>query len=378
MQKFQLISKKKKIRRGILKTPHGKIHTPFFMPIATRGSVKNVSPEELRMLGAEIILSNTYHLIQRPGLAVLKKFEGLHEFMQWSGPILTDSGGYQVFSLSKRRKITNDGVTFQSEIDGSTIHLTPESVIDAQLAIGSDIIMVLDECPPHPCSYEYAKQSLATTLAWAERSKKHFEKRMKQRRVAPARRPLLFGIVQGGVYKKLRDESARALMILDFDGYAIGGLAVGEPRNVRNKVLAWNTGLLPADKPRYLMGVGKPDDITDAVQRGIDMFDCVIPTREARHGRMYVRSKKITTSAKSWYTIMNVKREKSKFDKKPIDPYCLCTTCLTFSRSYVRHLFSVKEGLAMRLTTIHNLAFYLSMMRELQKNKTLRTVEAST
>ncbi|MBI2484169.1 tRNA guanosine(34) transglycosylase Tgt [Candidatus Uhrbacteria bacterium] len=366
MRYVRLHSQHRRIRRGILTTPHGKIHTPFFMPIATRGAVKNVSPDELLSIGAEIILSNTYHLIQRPGLAVLKKHHGLHSFMQWDGPILTDSGGYQVFSLSKRRKITGEGATFRSEIDGSTIHLTPENVIDAQLAIGSDIIMVLDECPPYPCSYEYAKRSLATTLLWAERGKRHFEKRVKQRRLAPASRPLLFGIVQGGVYKKLRDESAKALGALDFDGYAIGGLAVGESRKIRDRVLAWNMKLLPPDKPRYLMGVGTPADIVDAVRMGVDMFDCVIPTREARHGRAYARISNSTASMKKWYSVMNLRNEKYKFDKKPIDPRCLCAACSTFSRSYLRHLFSVQEGLAMRLTTIHNLAFYQSMMRELQ------------
>ncbi|MBI4250778.1 tRNA guanosine(34) transglycosylase Tgt [Candidatus Uhrbacteria bacterium] len=376
MQYFRLHAPHGGIRRGILKTPHGNIHTPFFMPIATRGAVRNISPDELRNLGAEIILSNTYHLIQRPGLAVLEKHGGLHRFMRWDGPLLTDSGGYQVFSLAKRRKITPDGVTFQSEIDGSSIKLTPESVIDAQLTIGSDIIMVLDECPPHPCSYEYAEQSLATTLRWAERSKKHFEKRMKQKRVSPTRRPLLFGIVQGGVYKKLRDQSVRALTALDFDGYAIGGLAVGEPRSIRNKVVSWNTALLPSDKPRYLMGVGKPEDIVDAVQRGVDMFDCVIPTREARHGRTYVWTKRKITSGNSWYSIVNVRNEKYKFDTKPLDAKCPCFTCKSYSKSYLRHLFSVQEVLGLRLTSDHNLAFYLTMMRELQRKKTPRSTEA--
>ncbi len=365
MKTFNLLSEKGR-RIGILKTPHGNIHTPFFMPIATRGAVKNLSPDELHKLKSEIILSNTYHLIQRPGLDVLKKQKGLHEFMGWQRPILTDSGGYQVFSLSKYRKLTDEGVTFASEIDGSRIDLTPESVIDAQLIIGSDIIMVLDECPPWPCTYEYAERSLALTLRWAERSKKHFCSRMKKRGVSTSKRPLLFGIVQGSTYKKLRDVSVKELVKFDFDGYAIGGLAVGEPKAIRNKVLRWNTSLLPKDKPRYVMGVGKPEDIVDAVQRGADMFDCVIPTREARHGRLYLRKPKKTIEKSGFYEIINIRKSIFANDKQPIDARCKCSTCQTYSRSYIRHLFSIQEGLALRLTTIHNLSFYLSLMRELQ------------
>lgn len=337
------------------------------MPIATRGAVKNLTPDELHELKSEIILSNTYHLIARPGLDVLKKQKGLHAFMGWKRPILTDSGGYQVFSLSKFRKLTEEGVTFASEIDGSRIHLTPESVIDAQITIGSDIIMILDECPPWPCTYEYAEKSLALTLRWAVRSKKHFDAVMKKRRVPPSKRPLLFGIVQGSTYKKLRDMSVKELVRLDFDGYAIGGLAVGEPRAIRNKVLEWNTSLLPKDKPRYVMGVGKPEDIVDAVHRGADMFDCVIPTREARHGRLYVRTSNKSATKSEFYKIINIKKSIFANDKNPIDFHCACATCQTYSRSYLRHLFSIQEGLALRLATIHNLSFYLSLMRELQK-----------
>ncbi|MDO8571312.1 MAG: tRNA guanosine(34) transglycosylase Tgt [bacterium] len=351
-------------RRGTLTTRHGVLKTPFFMSIGTRGAVKTLAPQDLLDLKAPIVLSNTYHLIQRPSLDVLKKHRGLHSFMGWDKPILTDSGGYQVFSLGKFRKITDEGVTFQSEIDGRKIHLTPESVIDAQLVIGSDIIMILDECPPWPCSYEYAKKSLATTLAWAQRSKDHFEKMMKKQKVPPLKRPLLFGIVQGSTFKDLREESAHELQKIGFDGYAIGGVAVGEPKKEMLKVLQWTTPLLPADKPRYLMGVGKPDDIVDAVLHGVDMFDCVIPTREARHGKLYIRKK--ASLKKNFYSVINIKNEQHKNDLKPVDVHCSCYACKHFSRSYLRHLFSVKEPLAHRLATIHNLNFYLRMMEELQ------------
>ncbi len=278
--------------------------------------------------------------------------------------MLTDSGGYQVFSLAHNRKITDDGVTFQSEIDGSTIHLTPESVIDIQLTIGSDILMVLDECPPWPCTREYAKKSLDRTLSWARRSKTHFEKRVKK--IAPKKRPLLFGIVQGSTFKDLRDASVRGLVSIGFDGYAIGGLAVGEPAPLRKKTLAWNTALLPTDKPRYMMGVGTPADIVEAVRLGVDMFDCVIPTREARHGRLYVKKKSAT--AKQFYSIMNIRNSAFKTDSKPINAKCACPECNTFSRAYLRHLFSIEEPLAQRISTVHNLHFYLALMRELQSS----------
>ncbi|MEK7618917.1 MAG: tRNA guanosine(34) transglycosylase Tgt [Patescibacteria group bacterium] len=362
---FTLQSTNKDIRRGIVHTPHGNFATPAFMPIATRGSVKHLTPLELKTLGAEIILSNTYHLFQRPGLEVLKKQKGLHAFMGWDGPILTDSGGYQVFSLSKMRKLSDDGVTFQSEIDGSRIHLTPESVIDAQLTIGSDIIMVLDECPPWPCDRAYAKKSLDLTLSWAARSKAHFEKRMRQKKISPSKRPLLFGIVQGSTFKDLREISAKSLVEIGFDGYAIGGLAVGEPPVKRLKALEWSISHLPADKPRYMMGVGRPEDIVAAVKRGVDMFDCVIPTREARHGRLYISKNK--PSEKVFYAAINIKSEVYKNDDRPLDKNCPCQSCFTVSRAYLRHLFSVGEPLACRLATVHNLHFYLKLMRSLQK-----------
>ncbi len=358
-------SKKDLQRRGTLDTPHGSIQTPFFMPIATRGAVKQVTIDELKGLGASIILSNTYHLFQRPGLEILKKFNGLHSFMGWDGPILTDSGGYQVFSLSKMRKITDEGVRFQSEIDGREIFLTPESVIETQLTIGSDILMVLDECPPWPCTREEAEKAVKRTIAWATRSKVYFEKRMKQKRIAPEKRPLVFGIVQGSTFLDLRKRCVEELSKLDFDGYAIGGVAVGEGMEDKQTIIKAIAPLLPADKPRYLMGLGKPEEIVFAVQNGVDMFDCVIPTREARHGQLYVRKGAITK--KSFYETIKIGNEKYKFDKKPIDPHCPCYTCTHHSRAYLRHLFSINEGLALRLATLHNLAFYLDLMKELRK-----------
>jgi len=359
------LSGKSVCRTGTLALPHGTVKTPFFMPIATRGAVKNISPGEIHGLQAEIILSNTYHLLQRPGLEVLKKHKGLHTFMQWNKPILTDSGGFQVFSLAKMRKITPQGAVFQSEIDGSRITLTPEKAIDAQFAIGSDIMMVLDECTPYPCTYEYAKKSLAITLDWAARSKKHFEKIVRKKKIPESKRPLIFGIVQGSVFKDLREQAVAELVKIGFDGYAIGGVAVGEGMNQIQKIVEWTCALLPQDKPRYLMGVGKPDDIKHAIHAGVDMFDCVIPTREARHGRLYVRTGPV--SGKKFHTIMNIKKEIFKKDLKPIDKKCSCLLCTQFSRSYLRHLFSVNEGLALRLATLHNLNFYLRMMEEFRK-----------
>lgn len=366
---FQLlpqISKKISSRKGALSLPHGKVHTPFFMPIATRGAVKNISPDEISDLGAQIILSNTYHLLQRPGLETLKKHRGLHGFMKWDKPILTDSGGFQVFSLAKIRKITQDGAVFQSEIDGSRITLTPEKAIDAQFAIGSDIMMALDECTPYPCTYEYAKKSLAITLDWATRSKKHFDGIVKKKKLSQQKRPLIFGIVQGSVFKDLREEAAAELVRIGFDGYGIGGVAVGEGMNQIDEIVRWTTELLPPNKPRYLMGVGKPEEIVKAVHAGVDMFDCVIPTREARHGRLYVRTKK-RGAEKKFYDVLNIKNGTFRNDMRPVDPHCTCLLCMQFSRSYLRHLFSTNEGLGLRLATLHNLNFYLRLMEELRE-----------
>ncbi|MEK7103262.1 MAG: tRNA guanosine(34) transglycosylase Tgt [Patescibacteria group bacterium] len=365
MSHFSYKTNKKDLqRRGVLKTPHGDIKTPFFMPIATRGAVKQVTIDELKNLGASIILSNTYHLFQRPGLEILKKFNGLHSFMGWNGPILTDSGGYQVFSLSKMRKITDEGVRFQSEIDGREIFLTPEIVNDIQLAIGSDVLMILDECPPWPCTREEAEKAVKRTIAWAIRSKVYFDKRMKQKRVPASKRPLIFGIVQGSTFLDLRKHCLEELVKLDFDGYAIGGVAVGEGATDKQTIIKAIAPLLPTDKPRYLMGLGKPEEIVFAVRHGVDMFDCVIPTREARHGQLYVRKGLITK--KDFYETVKIGNEKYKFDTKPVDPRCPCYTCTHHSRAYLRHLFSIDEGLALRLATLHNLAFYLDLMKELR------------
>lgn len=356
--------KKSAIRKGKLKTPHGTIPTPFFMPIATRGAIKNITPDEVKTLGADIILSNTYHLSQRPGTEILKKFKGLHNFMGWNGPILTDSGGYQVFSLAKMRKITPEGVRFRSEIDGHEIFLTPESVIDIQLAIGSDIMMILDECPPYPCTYDYASKSLDLTIAWAQRAKIYFDKKTKK---MGDKRPLIFGIVQGSTFLDLRKKCVDELEKLNFDGYAIGGVAVGEPPEEKRKIIASIAPLLPASKPRYLMGLGKPEEIVFGVQSGVDMFDCVIPTREARHGQLYIRKNgKKPSSTKTWYETMKIKNEQYKFDKKAPDPHCTCYTCTHYTRAYLRHLFSIEEGLALRLATMHNLGFYLDLMKDLR------------
>jgi len=334
------------------------------MPIATRGAIKGaVSSEDLFDLNPQIILSNTYHLLLEPGIKTLEKVGGLHELMKWDRPILTDSGGFQVFSLSKIRKISEKGVTFSSHIDGRKIFLSPEDAIDTQLAIGSDILMVLDECVGYPAKKEYVRQSVDLTTLWAKRSKEHFEKRMKG--VLKSKRPLLFGIVQGGVFSDLREKSAHDLMEIGFDGYAVGGLAVGEPRERMLPVLKKTIKNLPEDKPRYLMGVGKPEDIFDAVRLGVDMFDCVIPTRNARHGSLFSYIDVLKTKVK--YDIIHIKKEKYSTDIGPIDKRCSCLTCKNYSKAYLRHLFRVKEMLYARLATIHNLHCYLEMMRCLRK-----------
>lgn len=383
--------KKDKARLGKLVLPHGEVQTPCFMPIATRGAVKNLTPEELKELGAEIILGNTYHLWQKPGPEIIKKSGGLHKFMSWPGPILTDSGGYQVFSLAKRRKITDKGVKFRSEIDGRELILTPEKSVEIQLALGSDIIMVLDECPPWPCSHAYAENSLALTLDWAKRCKEYFNKKfpiskshfpnkfqitnykLQKTNYKLPKRPLLFGIVQGSVYKDLREKSAKELMKIGFDGYAIGGVSVGEPFREKIKVLKWTVPLLPKDQPRYLMGLGRPEEIITAVSFGIDMFDCVIPTREARHGRLYKfkiqKSKiKMTNQNSKFYETLQITNSQFKNDFRPVDKNCDCYTCRNFSRAYLNHLFKIRESLALRLATIHNLRFYLELMRKIRKN----------
>ncbi|MFH0930034.1 MAG: tRNA guanosine(34) transglycosylase Tgt [Candidatus Moraniibacteriota bacterium] len=384
MLKVDKIVKNK--RTGKLYTAHGVINTPFFLPIATKGAVKNLTPEELRELGAEIILGNTYHLWLRPGEKLIEKAGGLQKFMNWNGPILTDSGGYQVFSLAGRRdekssvKLSEKGVEFRDPIDGKKYFMTPEKSIEIQLALESDIIMVLDECPPYPCSRKYAKKSLERTTRWAQRCKKYFDKRISNLKLKiknlKFKRPLLFGIIQGSVYKDLRIESAKQLLELDLDGYAIGGVAVGEPREKMKKILEWVLPMLPEDKPRYLMGLGRPEEIVFAVENGIDMFDCVIPTRNARHGSLFVwlarnasRAKLALRSdagGKNFYETINITNAKFKKDLKPIDKNCDCYTCKNYTRAYLRHLFAVGEPLAGRLATIHNLKFYQDLMKRLR------------
>ena len=348
-------SEKSKARLGKLKTPHGVIQTPFFMPIATRAAVKGLTTRELKELKAQIILSNTYHLFLRPGTEIIKKAKGLHKFMNWSGPILTDSGGYQVFSLAKTRKIQRSGVEFRSEIDGQKIMLTPEKSIKIQQNLGSDIMMILDECLAYPSTYQKAKQSVERTSQWANKCKReHLKKKNKQ---------LLFGIVQGSVYSDLRKKSAQELREIDFNGYAIGGLFVGEPVNKTYQIIRETVKELPKNKPRYLMGAGKPEQIIRAVKLGVDMFDCVIPTRNARHGLLYVKTK---TKIKP-YKEVHITNAQYKKDFKPLDKNCSCFTCQNFSRAYLRHLFMTNEPLGQRLATIHNLAFYLGLMREIRK-----------
>lgn len=365
--------RKEQSSRKILKTRAGDIRTPFFMPIATKGAVKHLLPSEVAAMGAQILLANTYHLWLRPGDELIAKAgsDGLHTFMDWNGPILTDSGGFQVFSLGARAEarfgkngvtITEEGVEFSDPENGNRYFLSPEKSIDIQINLGSDIIMVLDECPPYPCTHEYALSSLERTTRWAKRAQEHFEQKMAE--VPKAKRPLLFGIVQGSVYEDLRQESAKQLLTLDFDGYAIGGVAVGEPREALHDILAWTLPLLPEDKPRYLMGMGRPEEIVSAVAAGVDMFDCVIPTREGRHGRLFVWKSESLDG--EFYEAINIQNEKYKQDFSPMDETCDCTLCTNYSRAYLHHQFKVAEPLAGRLASVHNLRFYLRLMQKLQ------------
>ena len=445
-------------RSGWLRTKTGVIKTPVFMPIATKGAVKSLTPDDLKALDANLSLGNTYHLWLRPGIEVIKKAGGLHKFMNWDGSILTDSGGYQVFSLGEKVsarqllsagaglsshsspvsprvlrggtapgfaqsppqprgpvgnvKITDRGVEFRDPYGGKKYFLTPEKSIEIQLVLGSDIIMVLDECPPYPASREQVEKAVARTTAWAMRCKKYFDRKIHpippfskegekkiplfgKGRLGGISRPLLFGIIQGGVYKDLRQQNAKELLKIGFDGYAIGGVAVGEPRKYLWQVLSWVLPLLPQDKPRYLMGLGKPEEIVGAVSAGIDMFDCVIPTREARHGRLYkwhtnlslrvpprncgagrsnlvgsprsLRSLVMTLGKKKFYETLQIKNAKFTKDLKPLDEQCDCYTCQKYTRAYLNHLFRTAESLALRLATIHNLKFYLDLMGLLRR-----------
>lgn len=365
-------------RIGKLETRNGEINTPFFMPIATKGAVKNVSVEDLRELGAQIVLGNTYHLWLRPGDDLIAKAEGLHKFMNWNGPILTDSGGFQVFSLGARAKknfgksgvkLTEKGVEFVDPVDGKKYFMSPEKSIEIQLNLGSDIIMVLDECPPFPCSREYAKRSLELTTRWAKRCKDFFEKHIAENKEKYAEgRPLLFAIIQGSVYEDLRQESARQLIEMNFDGYAIGGVAVGEPREKMNEILKWLVSVLPENKPRYLMGLGRPEELVAAVNAGMDMFDCVIPTREGRHGRLFVWNKeKELMASGDFYDTINISNEEFREDFSPIDAICDCYACKSYTKAYLRHLLKTDEPLFLRLASIHNLRFYMKLMEKLRK-----------
>ena len=329
-------------RRGQLKTPHGIIETPVFMPVGTAATVKAMRPEEVRELGAPIILSNTYHLYLRPGHEIVREAGGLHKFMNWNGAILTDSGGFQVFSLGHLRKITEEGVTFCSHIDGSTHMFTPEKSIEVQNALGSDIIMAFDECAPYPADRDYVKQSLERTTRWLARCKEAHKNTEKQS---------LLGIMQGGRYEDLRRQRAEEIVEMDLPGYAVGGLSVGEPKEIMYEVMDNCVELLPKDKPRYLMGVGSPDCLFEGVERGIDMFDCVLPTRIARNGMALTSRGKIS--------IKNAKYER---DFSPLDPECDCYTCRNYSRAYLRHLFKAKEILSSMLLTHHNLYFLVNLM----------------
>ncbi len=335
-------------RTGELILPHGKVKTPIFMPVGTLGSVKATSPEELENIGFDIILGNTYHLYLRPGDELIKKAGGLHSFINWDRNMLTDSGGYQVMSLQQFRKITEEGIEFQSHIDGSSHFFSPERVMEIEHNLGADIIMVLDECAPYPCTKEYAKESAEMSIRWAKRCKiKHEQLGGEQS---------LFGIVQGSIYDDLREENAKELVSIDFPGYAIGGLAVGENKEDMLRIVNLMDRVLPKDRPRYLMGVGTPLDLLENIERGIDMFDCVMPTRHARNGQAFTRDGRLT-----------VRNGKYKEDFRPLQDDCDCYACRNFSRAYIRHLINVKEILGVRLTTIHNLTFYNTLIKEIRE-----------
>lgn len=342
---FELDGTDGQARRGRLKFPRGTVETPAFMPVGTYGTVKGMLPRDIEESGAHIILGNTFHLMLRPGTEVIKQHGDLHDFMQWKGPILTDSGGFQVFSLGKLRKITEEGVSFQSPVNGDKVFLDPEKSIEVQRDLGSDIVMIFDECTPYPATEQEARSSMELSMRWAKRSKEaHGD--------SPS---ALFGIIQGGMYTDLRKESLDGLTEIGFDGYAIGGLSVGEPKEEMLKVLNGLTEHMPEDKPRYLMGVGKPQDIVEAVRRGVDMFDCVMPTRNARNGHYF-------TSA----GVLKIRNAKNKTDTGPIDPECDCYTCKNFSRSYMHHLDKCGEILGPQLATIHNIRYYQNLMQGLR------------
>jgi len=375
---FELLAqdRESRARHGRLTTAHGAIETPAFMPVGTQGSVKAVSPRELRELNAPIVLGNTYHLFVRPGIEVIKHLGGLHKFMNWDRPILTDSGGYQIFSLAKLRKISEEGVQFQNHVDGTPAFISPEIAMEIQAALGSDIAMVLDECPPWPCEYDYAAKSAEMTTRWAKRCKEWAEANAQRAADVVAAavpsgssenpaaetaatteeeqpRQLVFGIVQGATFEELRQRSAQAMVDLNFDGYAIGGVSVGEPEEEMIRAVESSEPFLPSDKPRYAMGLGTPPQLLEMIARGMDMFDCVLPTRLARNGAAFTSTGTV-----------NLKNAGFARDKRPIEDNCDCTSCREFSRGYIRHLIKAEEILGLRLITLHNLHFYLDLMRQ--------------
>lgn len=344
--KFDLLAQDGFARRGRLTFERGTIETPAFMPVGTYGSVKSMTPEEVKATGAEIILGNTFHLMLRPGTEIISAHGDLHDFMQWQGPILTDSGGFQVFSLGELRKITEQGVHFSSPVNGSKVFLGPEESMAVQRALGSDIVMIFDECTPYPADVDTAKNSMELSLRWAKRSKE-----------AHGDNPsALFGIVQGGMHEQLRQISLDGLMDIGFDGYAIGGLSVGEPKEDMLRILDFLAPVMPQDKPHYLMGVGRPEDLVEGVMRGVDMFDCVMPTRNARNGHLFVHQ-----------GVIKIRNSRFKTDTKPLDPYCDCYTCQNYSRAYLHHLDKTGEMLGPRLNTIHNLHYYQTLMSGLRQ-----------
>ncbi|MDP8213148.1 MAG: tRNA guanosine(34) transglycosylase Tgt [Candidatus Zapsychrus exili] len=358
---FQLLKtdKNTKARRGVVSTAHGEIQAPFFMPVGTSGTVKSLVFEDLHDIKAQILLSNTYHLFLRPGMDVLKSAGGLHKFTNWNKPILTDSGGYQVFSLTKFRKIKNDGVEFKSHLDGSTLFFTPESVVDTQRAFGVDMMMPLDVCAPYPCDRKQAEASVKSTTDWAVRSREHFLKMSKESGTKGSQAPskqFQFGIIQGATYEDLRKQSAEEILGVDFDGYAIGGVSVGEPVPEMFKAIDYVMPFLPKDKPRYFMGIGLPDQIVKAVGEGIDMFDTCIPTRFGRHGAAFTNKGKVI-----------IRNKEFSKDEGPIDENCDCRVCKNYSRGYIRHLVSAREISGLTLISYHNLYFYVNLMKKIRK-----------
>jgi queuine tRNA-ribosyltransferase len=351
MLEFEIIAESTttRARAGVIRTARGPVETPVFMPVGTLGTVKSLTPDELISAGTQILLGNTYHLYLRPGCEVIRQFNGLHKFMSWQGPILTDSGGFQIFSLARLAKISEEGVTFRSHIDGSRHLLTPESAIDIQTCLGSDIIMCLDQCIQHPASRAETREALDITTRWAKRCKLAWQEN-------PNGHNALFGIIQGGMYKDLREAASDALMAHEFDGFAIGGLSVGEPVEKMLQIAEYTLPRLPAEKPKYVMGTGTPEDLIELVALGADMFDCVLPTRNARNGQIF-----------NPQGTLNVTNARYRQDTRPLDPECACYTCRNYSRAYLRHLFMAKELLAYRLSSLHNVHFFLDLMKQMRR-----------